>query len=138
MPAVAGDFRHGYSRLPAGFIEQAQFDALGDLGKNREVSARAIIHRTKGIRSAGPDFHSNAWPRGDEGCSYCIPQSYQRSTAVLSITCLIPSLLALKLHQGRVSLPGKMPVGGDCLHELRQNVSKIVILEVKHTRIQLT
>src|SRR4051794_18399785 len=34
MPAVAGDFRHGYSRLPAGFIEQAQFDALGDLGKN--------------------------------------------------------------------------------------------------------
>jgi hypothetical protein len=52
-----------------------------------------------------------------------IPQSRGRASE---------DLFSASLDLGRVCLPGKMPVSGDGLHELRQDLPEIVLLEVKH------
>jgi hypothetical protein len=42
--------------VPAGVVVEAELDALGHLGEEREVSADAVITGTKGVRLSRPYF----------------------------------------------------------------------------------
>jgi hypothetical protein len=47
-----------HPRLLAVGVEQAQLDAVGDLGEKREVGAGTVVRRAQRVRTSGPDLHA--------------------------------------------------------------------------------
>ena len=56
VPDVAVHLGHVQPLLFAALVEQAQLDALGHLGEQREVGANAVVAGPKGVRLARPHF----------------------------------------------------------------------------------
>ena len=57
MPDVAVDLGERDTLLVAVGVEQAQLDAFGDLGEDREVGADAVVGRAEGVRPPRPQVH---------------------------------------------------------------------------------
>ena len=61
VPDVPVRFGHVEPVLAAGvLIEQAQLDALGDLGEQAEVGSDAVVSRAQRIRLPWPHLHRTA------------------------------------------------------------------------------
>ncbi len=61
MPDVPVRLGHVEPALAAGvLIEQAQLDALGDLGEQAEVGSDAVLGRAQRIRLPWPHLHRTA------------------------------------------------------------------------------
>ena len=57
VPAVAADLRQVDAGFAARFVEQAQFDALGDFREQREIGAAIVAGGAERVGIARPDFH---------------------------------------------------------------------------------
>ena len=80
MPAVAGDFRQCDPRFAACFIEEAQLDALGHLGKYAKSSSprhRRSRQADKGVPGQTFTGAAGAWDRKDDYIACCNDNSLQ-------------------------------------------------------------
>src|SRR5215213_11312543 len=57
VPHEAVDLGELDALLGTVVLDEAQLDALGDLGEEREVDPSAVVRRTEGVGLAGPDLH---------------------------------------------------------------------------------
>src|SRR5215218_9685155 len=57
VPHEAVDLGEVDALLGSVVLDEAQLDALGDLGEEREVDPGAVVRRTEGVGLAGPDLH---------------------------------------------------------------------------------
>lgn len=58
MPHVSVDFGEFNAGFTAAFAEQAEFDAISDLGEDRVIYAAAVVRGAQGVGPTGPNIHS--------------------------------------------------------------------------------
>src|SRR5438093_8447589 len=91
VPAERRTFRQIYSRFVVVVVEQAQFDTLGQLGKQGKVRPRAIKCGAERIGFSWPDLHSHSdW----NTCHF----ARGRPPALRSVWSLM-------FFEGRISIP---------------------------------